>query len=328
MNLIRSMNSTHSKPILSLARKYVIKNEFLVILKTRRCFYQCTFCTLPSRSTKDYVSEDEIIAQFQGALITTDYNTMQVDTLSLNNEGSMLDERTIPRSVIKRIVTISLQKFPNLKYVSLETRSEFVTEEYLSFLLSVIENCSLIIKIGLESADPRILEPVLGKQMDLPHFEDTIALLGKMGVWLSCYVLLKASYDHNDAEGVEDAVMSCNYIKKLCKLHKTRLTLRINAMYKAEGSIWAMRADKTGWSPPSLFDLARVIYEISEHDVPTIGGIFEEGLATTDGSMEAREDFNGDAFNLFYKYNQTLDSELLKEIIAMAPSGGKVSTNG
>jgi hypothetical protein len=125
---------------------------------------------------------------------------------------------------------------------------------------------------------------------------------------------MKADPGHSDEEGREDARKTCEYLKRLCHRTGTDLTLRINAMYRAEGSLWARWAADRRWEPPSIFDLAELMLEVQADGTKVFAGLYDEGLATSDGHYEVRDDFRPWAMEALERYNQTMDVQLLREV--------------
>src|SRR5436309_1670358 len=47
-----------------LHRTFLGEHDLLIIFNTKRCKYQCYFCQLPAKSSKSFIPEEDIIAQF------------------------------------------------------------------------------------------------------------------------------------------------------------------------------------------------------------------------------------------------------------------------
>lgn len=303
-----------SQPILSLTRQFMDRFELLVLFLTKRCRYQCSFCTLPSRSSIGTVWTEALVAQLRTALNRAGEDLPRVTQVAFGNEGSILDEKTMALKQLATLVNM-VRDLPRLRHYSLETRFEFVTPSTLDAVRSLIGNCSLTIKTGLETLDEHTRQVILSKRLDLGEFERGVVLLGSRGVRLSCYVLVKCHPTDDDVSGREKAIETCRYVKDLCSRNGTPLLLRINAMYAAAGSPWAAAARHAGWTPPSIFDIADVMAAVRDATTPVYAGLFEEGLSELGGSMEARADFDKTAFDLLFAYNKTQNPRLLEEAV-------------
>src|SRR4051812_45773775 len=53
-----------SLPHFFLLRTFAGENDLLVILNTRRCRYRCAFCNLPKKSSRSWVRDVDVVAQF------------------------------------------------------------------------------------------------------------------------------------------------------------------------------------------------------------------------------------------------------------------------
>jgi archaeosine synthase beta-subunit len=305
------------EPLSVVVREVFGVRELVVVLYTRRCRYQCSFCTLPLTSAYVDVPFRDVKAQIARAIEFACAEETRLGQVSLGNEGSILDERTFPREQLEYVTRISAG-LPGVESVVLETRSEFVMEPLLDDLLAWVSPARLTLKIGLESADEHVRNRILRKRMDLRQFESVVRLLGRKEIALATYVLVKADPTHSDAAGTADAIATCEYLKGLCREAGTPLTLRVNAMYRAANSAWALWAEREGWVPPSIFDLASVMRTVLDDDVRVYAGLSEEGLATADGHFEARDDFERWALTALEQYNRTGDVELLDSVAARA----------
>jgi archaeosine synthase beta-subunit len=307
------------RPLSVVTRQVFGQRELVVVFYTKRCQYQCTFCTLPATSAFSDVNGESIRAQLAAAFETAGSELGKLQQISLGNEGSILDERTFSEEQLDWVLS-SCVALPSVRSLVLETRGEFVSEACLDRIIERIAPCKLTLKIGLESADERVREEILRKRMDLESFERTVVTMGRKGVALASYVLLKADPAHSDEEGKADALRTCVYLKELCRRAGTELTLRLNSMYCAEGSLWARWAEEQGWTPPSIFDLADVMIAAREDTVPVFAGLYDEGLSTRTGHYEARPDFQRWALDALERYNQTMDLSLLERVAAGRPS--------
>jgi radical SAM enzyme (TIGR01210 family) len=312
------------EPISAYVRTTLGVPELVIALYTKRCKYQCAMCVLPKASALSLVPKADIARQVDSAFALVAQHRFPIRRISFGNEGSPLDARTLPADHLEMILQ-RCANHPGVSAIVIETRAEFATEQVLDQIQEWSAPCQLTLKIGLESADDRIREHILRKRMDLGAFEATVRLMGQRGIRLSAYVLVKADPEHDDAAGRADALATCDYLKRLGREAEARLELRVNAMYRAEGSRWSDWAAAAGWTPPSIFDLAEVLYETAEPGVEVFAGLSEEGYATADGHYPARADYLPWARQLLERYNETGDLSLLREVAtfrATAPRPG------
>ena len=55
---------TTSRPHYFLLRTFLGENDLIVILNTKRCQHQCHFCQLPVKSSRTWISGEDIQIQF------------------------------------------------------------------------------------------------------------------------------------------------------------------------------------------------------------------------------------------------------------------------
>jgi radical SAM enzyme (TIGR01210 family) len=296
--------------ISAFTRVYLGVPELVIAFYTRRCQHQCTMCILPQASAHSLVPKDAIARQLESAFALLD-GGYPVQRVTIGNEGSLLDARTLPADHLEMILR-RCAGHPGVRHVVIETRTEYATEPVLDQIQRWAAPCGLTLKVGLESVDERIREGILRKHMDLGAFEETVSRMGRRGIALSAYVLLKADPEHDDAAGRADAIATCDYLKRLCRETGTGLTLYVNSMYRAEGTPWAKWAATAGWTPPSIHDLATVLWQAAEPGVTVFAGLSEEGLSAPGGHYDARPDHSAEVRDLLGQYNRTGDLELLR----------------
>jgi radical SAM enzyme (TIGR01210 family) len=298
------------EPISAFTRVTLGVPELVIAFYTRRCQSQCTMCTLPQASAHSLVPKDGIARQLDFAFALLD-GGFPIQRVTIGNEGSPFDARTLPADHLKMILK-RCAGHPGVQAIVIETRTEYATERVLDRIQEWAAPCDLTLKVGLESADHRIREDILRKRMDLGAFEETVSRMGRRGIALSAYVLLKADPEHTDAAGAADAISTCDYLKRLCRQTGTRLELYVNSMYRAKGSQWARWAANAGWTPPRIQDLAKVLWRVAEPGVAVRAGLSEEGLAAPGGHYDARPDYAPQVSELLHEYNRTGDLELLR----------------
>jgi radical SAM enzyme (TIGR01210 family) len=304
------------RPITAFTRTVRGVPELVLVLYTKRCRHQCSFCRLPEASALSVVDPADIDHQVGSAFDLVAGQHLAIEQVSVGNEGSVLDAATLPSDQLQTVLR-RCAGHAGVSSIVLETRAEFATEQTIEKVQRWIVPCSLTLKIGLESADDELRERILLKRMDRHAFERTVELMGRRGIRLSSYVLLKASPWHDDAQGRADALATCDYLTHLCREAGVELELRVNSMYRARGSRWSRWAAAAGWIPPSIFDLAEVLMQAAKPGVALFAGLSEEGLATPDGHYEARPDYLPWARERLEQFNETGDLELLREVATL-----------
>ncbi len=279
-------------PHFFLLRTFLGENDLLVILNTKRCRYQCTFCTLPAKSSRTWIEDRHVVEQFRHVVDETRHALSVVDRVTLSNEGSILDEATVGAAAIDEIVG-AIGRMRRARRIEIETRLEFVSSERLARLDMLAPRARLGILTGFETVDERIRERILKKREPLSSFLKGLDRLAGSGSSLTTYVLFKPDPEMTDAAASKEASASIHFLADECARREIPLTVRLNPMYRAAGSRWARRANSTpDYLPPRLTDVMRVAEAGVRQGVPVYIGLSTEGLTESGGSYAARSDYD------------------------------------
>jgi radical SAM enzyme (TIGR01210 family) len=279
------------RPHFFLLRTFLGENDLLVILNTKRCRYQCAFCTLPAKSSKTWIPDDQIVAQFRHVAEELRHALSVVDRVTLSNEGSILDETTLGRSALDTVAS-AIGQMRRVRHLEVETRLEFVDPHRLRDLASLVPRARLGILTGFETVSQRIREHYLKKQQSIDEFLSGLDKAAHANVSLTAYVLFKPDPGMTDQEATIEARESIRFLARECGQREMPLTVRLNPMYLATGSRWAREAEADGsYLPPRLTDVMRIAEEQVAEGVPVYIGLSTEGLAGDKGTYAGREDY-------------------------------------
>lgn len=279
-------------PHFFLLRTFLGQNDLLVILNTRRCGYQCAFCTLPAKSSRGFVRDEDVVEQFRYVADELKHALSVVDRVTLSNEGSILDESTVGPGAVEAILR-AIGSMRRVRRVEIETRLEFARPERLRRLRALAPRAGLGVLTGFETVDERVRDEVLRKRESLSTFLEGLDCVAEAGASLTAYVLFKPDPSMTDTEASEEARASIRFLRQECAKRGLPLAVRLNPMYRAAGSPWARSAEATpGCFPPRLTDVMRVAEEEAQLGVPVYIGLSSEGLADDDGSYVARSDYS------------------------------------
>ncbi len=280
------------RPHYFLLRTFAGDNDLLLILNTKRCRYQCHFCTLPHKSSQTWIEDHQVVAQFAYAVEEVKHALSIIDRVSLSNEGSLLDESTIGRSALDQIIS-GIGQMRQVRRIEVETRLEFVTTERLRHLSNLAPRASLGILTGFETVDERIRDRILKKREPLPAFLAGLDRVAAAGLRLTAYVLFKPDPEMSDEAAMEESLASIRYLVAECGRRDLPLSIRLNPMYRAEGSAWERKArELPDYRPPRLTDVMRVAETAASEGVSLYVGLSTEGLSGDDGAYPSREDYS------------------------------------
>ncbi len=281
------------QPHYFLHRAFCGDQDLLVILNTKRCKYQCHFCQLPAKSSLAFIPRDDIIAQFSYVVEELRHSLGVLTRITLSNEGSVLDAETLPTNALAAILEGAAQ-LPSIRRVVLETRLEFVDATILESLATKIPRAQLDILTGFETLNERIRNDVLVKHEPLPTFLRGLDEVANANTDLTAYVLFKPDPNMTDAQALEEAHETVEYLISNCDARGVHLSFRVNPMYAAAGSRWAQMArDTPAYAPPRVTDVVLFAETIRNRGFAVYVGLSTEGLDESWGNYRSREDFSG-----------------------------------
>lgn len=284
---------SNDRPHFFLHRNFLGEQDLTVLFNTKRCRYQCKFCALPFKSSKEWIGEDDVVAQFRYVIDEAKHSLGVIERVTLANEGSVLDETTYPPGALTQITT-AIRQLPRVRKIVLETRLEFARAERLREIAE-FSGKRLDLLTGFETLDPDLRERVLGKREPLEVFQTGLDVAAQVGADLTCYVLFKPDSEMTDDQARAEAEASIDYLVGSCKKRGLRLTIRLNPMYVAKGTHWARRAEElANYAPPRLSDVQALAEKKRVEGVPVYVGLTSEGLSDQDKTYSGREDFNRD----------------------------------
>jgi archaeosine synthase beta-subunit len=278
------------RPHFFLHRNFLGEQDLTILFNTKRCRYQCKFCALPFKSSREWITETDILAQFRYVIDEIKHGLGVIERITLANEGSVLDETTYPATALTQI-TAATRLLPPVRKLVLETRLEFVRAERLREIRE-ISGKRLDVLTGFETHDPDIRERVLGKREPLEVFETGLDVISTTGAELTCYVLFKPDPTMNDNQAWEEAEASIDYLQQACRQRAIPLTIRLNPMYVAKGTAWARRVNTIeNYQPPRLSDAISLAEKKRAEGLPIYLGLTSEGLSDQRNTYRGSEDF-------------------------------------
>lgn len=278
------------RPHFFLHRNFLGEQDLAILFNTKRCRYQCKFCALPFKSSKEWIPEDQVLAQFKHVLEEDKHALGVLERVTIANEGSVFDETTFPAEALTQI-TAATRKLPRVRKLVLESRLEFLTTERLREIAE-ISGKQLDILTGFETVTVDLRERVLGKREPLENFLRGLDAVAEAGCELTAYVLFKPDPAMTDEEAWVEAEKAIDYLHEHCAQRGVPLTIRLNPMYVAKGTQWERRANElNGYQPPRLSDIIGLAEQKRQEGIAVYLGLTSEGLSDEDKTYRAREDF-------------------------------------
>lgn len=209
--------------------------RLMLVLRTAGCAYAkqtgggCTVCGFINHADES-LGDDEIYAQLEQVLAVAPMDGVrELDLLTL---GSFLNDDEISPELRDRLLT-RIAALYQLRRVSFESRAEYVTADKLRRARSILANVTVEFGIGLESADDRIRNVVIRKNLSKEQFERVAECVHQTGAHLLVYLLIKPPH-LREAEAIEDAVASARYVFETAKRWNLRARVAFEPVFICE----------------------------------------------------------------------------------------------
>lgn len=169
-----------------------------VVIPTSGCSWNnCYMCSYSLDSQKR-----DFIGEFRNVL------ERKFEKIKIFTSGSFLDKRELSEQVRNQVLDLVKEK--GVKEVTIETRPEYVEEAVA--VQSYLEDISLEVAIGLESANDRVLKYCINKGFTYKDFVRAVDIL--KGIKVKAYLLVKPPF-LTEYEAVQDAVHSAEMIEDM-----------------------------------------------------------------------------------------------------------------
>lgn len=275
-----------NEPCYFLQRNFKGEQDMLIIFKTPPCNSHCKFCNLSNREWNEGL---DITKQFAFVVEQLKHSLSVLDRVTLSNNGSILDPATVPFTELEKIIQ-AITQVRNITTIVLETDLKYVNETLLKNLQQIAGKTKLNILTGFETLDERVMLQTLGKCRNQNEFENKLSIIADCKCDFTAHILYKPSQNMNDEEAYIEAKSSALYLIEECKNRNIRLTLRINPMFAAIGTVWAEKALQTpSYSPPKISDVYHLALELNKY-VTTYIGLSTENKNEEWGSYRIHHD--------------------------------------
>ena len=302
------------QPIYIGKRKFLGLKDLVVSLYAQKCPFQCSFCNLPLKSSTEFVSSDSLKQQIDLAFERYKNELTSFQQLSIGVEGSILDKERFPLEVMTYLLK-QTKSLSSLKVLSLETRPEYISSASLENILNSTHASLVDVTIGFETQDDYLREVTLNKSIRRKKFESKIKILGEMGVRMTSYVLLKPGSTMSEKEGIQEAILTIQYLVETCRKYGTDLIIYMNPVYVAEGSPLAEEFFRSHYIPVRIQSALQVILETRELGIPIYTGLWSENNTNGYGDYTIHSDYDPALRNAIKKFNQTQDFSLFDSFI-------------
>jgi len=190
-------------------------------------------------------------------------------SLTIYNGGSFLNDEEIPLKTQLEICR-KVAKHITIKKLFVESRPEFVTEEKIKLLVSVLKGKVLEVGIGLECQSDEIRARCINKGFLRKDYEKAAAILNRNGADLLTYVFLKPIF-LAEKEAVEEAIATIEY---------AFLTgsdeVALESAFIQKGTKMEVLYNRGEYKPPWLWSIIEVVKNTYHLGTVRIGGFEDE----------------------------------------------------
>jgi len=233
----------------------------VIILNSNGCAWAqsdsggCSMCGY-SNETSENISAKDLIKQVDDVLIK--FTAKKFQSVKLFNSGSFLDEKEIPKDAQIAIMKL-LAKIPEVTEIIVETRPEYVTQEKLKQLKSILgKNMELELGIGLETSNDFVRINNINKGFTRKDFEKATKIALKNNVRVKSYLLFKPPF-LTEKEAINDVIQSV-----IDSIKTGARSVSINPMNIQSGTLVYRLWQTDLYRSPWFWSLKKVIQKIWE----------------------------------------------------------------
>ena len=288
-------------------------NRLMLVLRTPPCEYnKCTMCGFDNNAGRN-IKLQNIQRQYQNGIVGEDFSDIR--RIDFPTAGSFYNDRELsPES--RNYLFSEVSKLP-VDSVMVETRVDYLTEKKVRESESYLrEDQSIELAIGLESADDNIRNKVLRKGLSKKGFEHFADICKNTDSQLLAYILIK-SPTLSEAEAVEDAVQTADYVYKIANERRIKARVAFKPMFIPEGTELEEQYLSGEYQLPKLWTTVETVKrttQLASYQPNSIFvGMFDEDLSGDRFSSNCDE-CNSEVVEALKRFNGTQDMSELERL--------------
>jgi hypothetical protein len=228
-----------------------------IVLNTVGCSHArgdaggCTMCSYLLDGTERSPTPEQLISQFEGAMTKLDGEFAPL-SVKIYTSGSFLDPEEVPPDARRHILN-KIAEDDRLVQVVLESRPEFVSDEAMSEIRSVLGPSDIEIGIGLESSNDDIRNICVNKDFSLKDFEVAKNIAKSHDIGVRSYVLVKPPF-LTERDSIADSIKT---IADAIRMGVTTISINpVNVQkYTLVEYLWRNRE----YRPPWLWSVVEIL---------------------------------------------------------------------
>jgi len=230
-----------------------------VIFQTTGCRWNnCTMCGYVYDSSRRAPSHDELMKQFEHALLRCRDEEFMVKIFT---SGSFLDDGEIPTTT--RIEMLSrLGADARVKKVIAETRPEYVTKEKVSECTAALGK-RFEVAVGLETSNDMIRKDSINKGFSFADFVNASKIAEQENATVKAYLLLKPPF-------LSEGVAINDIISSITDAAQYAGTISVNLCNVQKGTLMDEMFERGDYRPPWLWSAVEVLKRGKEANSGTV----------------------------------------------------------
>ena len=202
-----------------------VSKTLFMILPTPGCAWAvgdsggCTMCSYVSDCTLEPIDSAKIIEIFNSHLKRHPIAEEDKITVKLFASGSFLNPYELPKDARDEILK-TLVDLGNVTEIVVESRPEYVKEEYLDEIFDIIGNTLFEISIGLETSNDYTRLKKINKGFTCKDFENAVNLINELKITKNynlkskAYIFVKPILV-SEAQAIDEALETARYCEKV-----------------------------------------------------------------------------------------------------------------
>ena len=247
-----------------------------IVLPTSGCQWArdsggCTMCSYIADSPLCDIGDDDLIRifdlQWNKQLDKVDITSYENVAVKLFVSGSFLNCNEVPKNVQEYLFN-KFNKYDNLKEVIVESKPEFIDEDSLIRLASLIPDKIFEIGIGLETSNEETRLYKINKGITNKSFErcvNTINSIEEYDIRAKAYLLVKPILI-SEKEAIQESIDSARYAKEV---GVRRLAYCPSTVHG--GTLMDYLWKRGSYNPPWIWSVVKILKEVRKNvDIPMI----------------------------------------------------------
>lgn len=268
---------------------FVGKGLFLVLYSPKCRYAKCAGCNLPTLSSSTGLTTQEDIYKQADFVLDNSVSKSEKKTIKeviLSNNGNMFDTKTMPILSLLHIVNTCINKLPNLKKLTFESRLEYLKEYPLDSLIQTVElhnkDIQLEIAVGFEIFDENYRNTYYKKNLSFKMIEESMLLFSKFNIAVKFYLMFKSIPGLSLEDSITDVNNAAQYFSNLSKKYNIKINMHISPTYVATGTALEEEYKNGNYDPPSIFDIKKLYETLNIYEnISYYISMNDEGLSAT-----------------------------------------------